>query len=77
MYFSNTQCLYEEAQAALTSFMLALEMIFLLKATNCDTKLVCNHHDMISSDNSLKNACQTLSSRILRELIYLQATFVF
>ena len=47
---------------AFTSFTLALEMILLLEVANCDTKLVSHtiHYDLISSDNSLKNACQTL-----------------
>ena len=67
MYFQNTQCLYEEAQAASTSFTLALEMFLLLKVRNCDRNLVSHtiHHDLISSDNSLKNACQTLRRHLL------------
>ena len=59
--FLKHSVFYDEAQAALTSFKLALQRILLLKVTNCDTKLVSH---TISSDNSLNNACQTLSSQI-------------
>ena len=62
MYFQNTQCLYEEAQAAFTSFTLALEMFLLLKVRNCDRNLVSHtiHHDLISSDNSLTKCLSDL-----------------